>query len=64
MPPAGYTVSSYTTTAAGLVVVEVVTDRLQRLFVAMPPRHTDAATIDAVIRHAIGALTPASRPFR
>lgn len=60
----GYVISTIRPTPAGHVVFEVVADNLQRLYVTMPSARTDAATIDATIRAALGALYRPPDPVR
>lgn len=60
----GYVISTIRPTPAGDVMFEVVADNLQRLHVMMPNARTDAQTIDATIRAALGALYRPPDPVR
>jgi hypothetical protein len=60
----GYTISGYRETSSRDVIIEVVTDGLQRLHVWMPRGRTDRDQIDATITHAIAALYAKPSPVR
>ncbi len=51
-----YNISSLRAVPGDKVMFEVVTDRLQRIYVQMPSGQTTEANIDATIRAALGAL--------
>jgi hypothetical protein len=60
----GYVISGFREAPGGNVIVEVVTDRMQRLYVNMPRGRTDADQIDATIRHTIAGLYRPPDPVR
>ena len=60
----GYVISTVRPYGPDLVIFEVVTDALQRLYVQMRSRQTDAASIDATIRAAIAGLAAKPSPVR
>lgn len=61
---AGYVVSTIRAGIGPFVIYEIVTDRLQRMYVAVPRKHTDAATADDIIRHTIAARSAPGKPLR
>lgn len=61
---AGYVISTVRPAPGGNVMFEVVTDRLQRLYVQMPSARTSADEIDGTITAAIAALAAKPSPVR
>lgn len=61
---AGYVISTVKPTGYNKVMLEVVTDQLQRLTVQMRSHDTSAEQIDATITHAIAALYARPSPVR
>jgi hypothetical protein len=59
-----YVISGFREAPGRNVIVEVVTDRLQRLYVNMPRARTSTVEIDLTIRHAIAALARPPDPVR
>lgn len=59
-----YVISGFREAPGGNVIVEVVTDTFQRLYVNMPRGRTDAHEIDATIRHTIAGLYRKPDPVR
>ncbi len=59
-----YVISTYRPGPAGTVLIEVVTDSLQRLHLSMRQEQTSAENIDATIRHALAALARPPDPVR
>lgn len=60
----GYVVSTIRSGIGPFVLYEIVTDRLQRMYVAVPREHTDATTADDIIRHTITARSAPGEPLR
>lgn len=59
-----YVISTIRTAPGGGVIYEVVTDRLQRAYVNVPRKFTDAATAHDVITHTLEALAARPKPVR
>lgn len=64
MVPPVYVISTMRRSGTDKVIFEVVTDRQQRLFVAMRSRQTSAENIAATIEHAIEGLYAKPSPVR
>lgn len=62
--PGNYVISGFRAGRGDNVIVEVVTDQLQRLFVAIRSKHSDTDEIDATIRHALAGLHRPPNPVR
>lgn len=60
---AGYVVSTIRAGVGPFAVYEIVTDRLQRLYVSIPRKHTDADTAATIIEHTIAGLAVRSKPI-
>lgn len=60
----GYVISTIRAGIGPFVLYEIVTDRLQRMYVAIPRNLTDAATADDIIRHTITARSAPGKPLR
>lgn len=55
----GYVISSVRTGPSGFVYYGIVTDRLERVNVAVPRRHTSDELVRQIIDHALeGAYSP------